>query len=225
MQITKSWFYNLWENKENILNIWDGLNIIFFDDSNISRKINIWSNSRVEIYSFLNNVDIVNLEVKIIWENSNLKMWFLVFSNWKKIKSKIRTEIWSSNSKAKVKILSIVWNTWNIDIDGIMQINKWLYWVEWYLIEENLFIWNKWKIRWIPTLLVRSDDVKASHSCKIEKVSLEKLFYLRSRWIGKENALSMMLDSYIKSLYKCLKMIDMNLYDEKINKIINLIKK
>ncbi|MBT3727553.1 hypothetical protein HOG21_08115 [bacterium] len=33
----------------------------------------------------------------------------------------------------------------------------------------------------MPTLLVRSDDVKASHSCKMERISDEKLFYLRSR--------------------------------------------
>jgi Fe-S cluster assembly scaffold protein SufB len=37
------------------------------------------------------------------------------------------------------------------------------------------------KIRGIPTLLVASSDVKANHSCAIEKISDSKIFYLRSR--------------------------------------------
>jgi hypothetical protein len=223
MNIIKNWFYILSEIKDKSLNIWDNLNVVFFDDSNISRKILIWNNSRLEVYSFLTNINWVDFDIKINWENSYFKAWFLFFSKEKETKSKILTEICSSNSKADVKILSIAWEWWSLDIDWIMQINKWLFWVEWYLNQENLFIWNKAKIRWLPTLFVRSDDVKASHSCKVEKISDEKLFYLRSRWIEKDKALSMMLESYIKSLYKCLQMIDKDFYDEKTNFINNLI--
>jgi hypothetical protein len=223
MDIIKNWFYILSDIKDKNLNIWNNLNVVFFDDSNISRKILIWNNSRLEVYSFLTNINWVDFDIKINWENSYFKAWFLFFSKEKETKSKILTEICSSNSKADVKILSIAWEWWSLDIDWIMQINKWLFWVEWYLNQENLFIWNKAKIRWLPTLFVRSDDVKASHSCKVEKISDEKLFYLRSRWIEKDKALSMMLESYIKSLYKCLKMIDKDFYDEKTNFINNLI--
>ncbi|MDR2640471.1 MAG: SufD family Fe-S cluster assembly protein [Candidatus Peribacteria bacterium] len=32
-----------------------------------------------------------------------------------------------------------------------------------------------------PKLLVESNDVKASHSCKIERINKDKMFYLASR--------------------------------------------
>ena len=80
-------------------------------------------------------------------------------------------------------------------------------------------MWEKASIVWIPTLLVRSDDVKAKHSCSIEKISDSKLFYLRSRWIKKNNALQMMIEGYIFDLFKCLNMIEWDFYEKLILKI------
>ena len=92
------------------------------------------------------------------------------------------------------------------------------------MIEDNLFLWNKWSIKWIPTLLVESDDVEASHACRIEKISDEKLFYMRTRWIWKENAISMMINAKIFDLFKCLSMINKEFYNEIIENILKEIK-
>ena len=75
-------------------------------------------------------------------------------------------------------------------------------------------------------LFVGTKDVRASHGCKIEKISDEELFYLRSKWINKQNSIQMMLESYISNLFGCLKMFNQEFYEELIqvinNKINNL---
>jgi Fe-S cluster assembly scaffold protein SufB len=61
--------------------------------------------------------------------------------------------------------------------------------------------------------------VKANHSCAIEKISDSKIFYLRSRWVWKENALQMMVEWYIVDLFKCLNMIDKDFYEKLVLEI------
>ena len=79
-------------------------------------------------------------------------------------------------------------------------------------------------MKWIPTLLVRSDDVEASHSCKIEKISEKNLFYLKSRWIDEKDAHILLLEANVKSIFSCLSMIDNIFYESLINKIVYSIK-
>ena len=104
-------------------------------------------------------------------------------------------------------------------MDWILKVEKNLKNIEWKLEENNIFLWESWKINSIPTLLVSSKDVNVSHSCKIEKINDEELFYLRSKGIKKQHSIQMMLDSYIVSLFKCLKMIDWTFYKNLMNNI------
>lgn len=48
-------------------------------------------------------------------------------------------------------------------------------------VQSNVFFGDSGKVRGIPELRIASDDVKARHSCSVERFSDEKLFYLRSR--------------------------------------------
>lgn len=56
-------------------------------------------------------------------------------------------------------------------------------------------------MRGLPTLLVHSNDVKASHACNMERISDDKLFYLRSRGLPREDATVLMLESYIAKIF------------------------
>lgn len=225
MNITKSWFYKLSEINASEIIVWDNLAITIFDDINSDLNINIWENSNVEFFWFseVKNTSNINLISSKI--GSKLHFRYLIYSdknNQNKIK--ISSEIWSNNCSSDIKILSIAWNNWCIDLDWIIKINSQVSWVKAKLIEENLFLWNKGKIKWIPTLLVESNDVEASHASKIEKISEEELFYLRSRWVGKNNWVRMMIQAKIVDLFKCLSMINKEFYDEIIENILEKIK-
>ncbi len=225
MNINKNWFYKLSEFKSENIIIEDNLVVSLFDDLNNNIEINIWENSKVEFYSVLENREDFRINFIQNKNNSTLKVNYLLLSKDDvKLKSKIYSELSADFTKSNIHIISIIWSDWFIDLDWIIQINEWIKKVDANLVEDNLFLWNSWKIKWIPTLLVRSDDVKASHACRMERISDEKLFYLRSRWIDRGNALSVMIEAKIKSLFSCLSMLDNDFYEELMESIIEKIK-
>jgi len=237
MQITKNWFYKLSEiNSEEII-IENNLIISIFDDLNKNYEIKLWENSKVEIFGVLENVSDFNMKVVQEQENSDLKLNYLILSKnisplqggdaWKaeggKISAKIESVLKADFVKSNVKIISIVWKKWFVDLDWIIKIEDGIKKVDWNLSEENIFLWDDWQVKWIPTLLVASSDVKASHSCKMERISDEKLFYLRSRWLLRENALNMIIEAKIENLFSCLRMYDKDFYKETLESILEKI--
>lgn len=221
MKITKNWFYKLSEFNTDKILIWDDLNISIFDDLNVNIEIDIWKKSKVEYFWIINNKE--NVEISFvqnkIWSELNVR-YLILSSEENKLKAKIYSCLDADYTKSDVNIISIVWNNWFIDLDWIVQINKWIKKVEWFLSEENIFLWTKWKIKWIPTLLVRSNDVKASHACKMERISDEQLFYLRSRWINKDDSLKIMLEAKTKNHFSSLEKIDEEFYGELVKTIL-----
>jgi len=223
--ITENWFYRLSEFKADKITIENDLIVSLFDDLNNNLDIEIWENARVEFYSILEDREDFRINFIQNKQKSDLKVNYLLLSKDNiKLKAKIYSELSADFVKSDVQIISIIWNDWFIDLDWIIQINEWIKKVDANLVEDNLFIGNTWKIKWIPTLLVRSDDVKASHACKMERISDEKLFYLRSRGIDKENALSVMIEAKIKSLFLCISMLDNDFYEELIEETLEKIK-
>lgn len=221
MIINKNWFYKIRDIKDDVINVEAWIVAYFYDDCSSSKKIYLWEKSFVEFYWFLNIENNKNLEFFQDNDFSNLKVKYLLLSkNDNKIKTKIHSKISSDNSQSDLKIISLVWEKWDIDLDWIIEIDYWFKKIVWHLHEENIFLWNSWKIKWIPTLLVRSDDVEASHACVIEKISDEKLFYLRSRWILEKNALNMLIESKINSLFSCLSMVEKDFSQKLIDNII-----
>jgi len=108
----------------------------------------------------------------------------------------------ASHSYLDMHIVSFVSDNGIIDLDGIVHIVEGVEKVEGYLKEENIFLGSTGKVRGLPTLLVHSNDVKAAHACNMEKISDEKLFYLRSRGLPREDATMIMLDSYIRKTFQ-----------------------
>ena len=191
MQITKSWFYNLedfWEISRFEISDW--LKIIALDNWKTSKEIIVWKDVDLKICWFLEKEENYEIVFRQIWEKSNLEVNYLnLAKNSEKIKAKIHSKIESNFSQSDVFVSSICWDNWEVDLDWIIELAPNFRKMAWHLTEENIFLWDKGRVRWIPALLVKSNEVEASHACKIEKISEEDLFYLRSRWIDKQNLL------------------------------------
>ncbi len=225
MIIKENWFYDISDilDLEIVISKW--ITVWIYDSWINNKKIFLEENSFLDFFSFLENKDNHKIEFFQNENNSILNVKYLLFSkNDEVIKSKIYSKISSSYSKSDVKILSLIWNKGNIDLDWVIEIDSGFEKIIWHLKEENLFLSETWKMKWIPTLLVRSDDVEASHSCKIEKISEKNLFYLKSRWIDEKDAHILLLEANVKSIFSCLSMIDNIFYESLINKIVYSIK-
>jgi Fe-S cluster assembly protein SufD len=56
------------------------------------------------------------------------------------------------------------------------------------------------KIDAVPGLEIRTNDVKASHSATVSRVTVEDLFYFQSRGIDPETARQMYVDGFLGSI-------------------------
>lgn len=220
MQITKSWFYNLedfWEISRFEVSDW--LKIIALDNWKTSKEIIVWKDVDLKICWFLEKEENYEIVFRQIWEKSNLEVNYLnLAKNSEKIKAKIHSKIESNFSQSDVFVSSICWDNWEVDLDWIIELAPNFRKMAWHLTEENIFLWDKGRVRWIPALLVKSNEVEASHACKIEKISEEDLFYLRSRWIDKQNASFILVESKVKNIFK--NMENEEIYPDLIEKIL-----
>lgn len=220
MQITKSWFYNLedfWEISRFEISDW--LKIIALDNWKTSKEIIVWKDVDLKICWFLEKEENYEIVFRQVWEKSNLEVSYLnLAKNSEKIKAKIHSKIESNFSQSDVFVSSICWYNWEVDLDWIIELAPNFRKMAWHLTEENIFLWDKGRVRWIPALLVKSNEVEASHACKIEKISEEDLFYLRSRWIDKQNASFILVESKVKNIFK--NMENEEIYPDLIEKIL-----
>lgn len=222
MKITDSGFHNISEIDDKILIIAEWQEVIIFDNNSNIEKIILEENAHVKYFWYFWEEKIFNKHIITQGNKSIAEVKaFLLAQPDVKVTSKVFWEVAASESKIDTTLIALAKNNWSIDIDGIIQINENVEKVEWYLNETNIFLWDKWSVRWFPTLLVRSNDVQAGHGCNIEKISDEKLFYLRSRWVDKQNALTMMVSAYIESIFWELQNHNKQFHDDLVSGIIN----
>lgn len=225
MNINESWFVNISDITDENIIIWKDTQVVIFDDSSNIKSIVLEENAILDYFSYFSEELVYEKHIITQWEKAEANVNCFLLSRWeKKVTAKIFWEVACSSSKIDTDIVSLVQEGWNIDLDGIIQINENVEKVEWYLDETNIFLWDKWSVRGFPTLLVRSNDVKAGHGCNIEKISDEKLFYLRSRGMQRDDALLMMVQSYIESIFGKLENIQKEYHDDLVEKILEEIR-
>jgi Fe-S cluster assembly protein SufD len=151
----------------------------------------------------INYNSVTDIEINLNSENCESDLYFIFVWEYKKTgKWKILCNINSSYSKANIYILSFLTDWSEIDVDGNIIIWKNIKKVEWYLMEENVIIWEKIKIKTKPILNIYSNDVKASHWAKIDKIDSNKLFYMTSRWIDEEISKNLIIDWYLNNIFE-----------------------
>ena len=69
-----------------------------------------------------------------------------------------------------------------------------------YLTEAVLMLDPSARIDAVPALEIRTNDVKASHSATVSRVTPEDLFYLQSRGLPERSARTMFVDGFLRDL-------------------------
>ncbi|PID86396.1 hypothetical protein CSB08_00220 [Candidatus Gracilibacteria bacterium] len=212
MKINKTGYYKLNENRDEDIFIGDNINVFLYDEDNFVKNIKIGNNSKVEYYSYFSKDGNYEKNIVVSGNKSEVKIKSLLLSKDNRLDVKIYGEIKGNSSLIDTKVLSLAGENGDINLDGILKINSGTKGGVGYLNEENIFLGKKSKISGIPTLLIETNEVSASHSCSIEKVGDEKLFYLRSRGIDKKDSFHMLISAKIKDLFRCLDMVDKKLF-------------
>lgn len=226
-KITDSGFYNIADIADDITEIHfsENIEVILYDESNRSLDFFLWEKTKVSYFG-LQQSEKDKIEKRFFQNEqwSDLKISSLLLSkDTNNLDIKMYSKLSADNTSTDMNVLSFIWNDWFVALDWIIEIDKDLHNCSGHLAEENIFLGESWKAKGIPTLLISSDDVQASHSCKMDRISDERLFYLRSRGIEKEDSLSMMIESYTKVLFRWLKENQEDFYEAKNEYILSLI--
>lgn len=216
--IKKWWFYNLSDFSWNLVIEVSDKVVIFDDWINNVEKIEVLWETDLKIFGFIQKSR--NLEIISTWEKTNFLLnYVFLWRNDEKIISNINWKIKKSWNILEINILWLLDDNSNLSLDSWINIEKSISKSTWITNTEIIFLSNEAKFSWIPGLKVSSNDVKANHSLKIDKINDESIFYLQARWLDEENSRNMLLKAKIDELYKILKLCNQNLYEEIINKI------
>lgn len=79
-------------------------------------------------------------------------------------------------------------------------------------LNNNLLISDKAEANSKPVLLIYSDDVKASHGSTVGQLNPEELYYLQTRSISKEKAISLLSAGFLLELVERLENKDLKKY-------------
>jgi Fe-S cluster assembly protein SufD len=130
------------------------------------------------------------IKVLCIWQNNH------------RITSNIITILEANHAQANVYILSLLKDGSDLNVHGNITLAPDVSKVSWHLLEENIILWDKIKIRTAPILDVRSSDVSASHGCRVEKLDPKRLFYMQSRGLTPSGSQSLILDGYLNAMFE-----------------------
>ncbi len=222
MLITKNWFYIINDKSDNIIQI-EAWVYVFIFLSNTSKDFifRLKKDSKLDFFSFFHEKSSSNLEFYQNEDNSNLKVKNMFFTSSHNLENILKSKISSNNSTSNIENIWIVKGK-KLSLDSSIEIEQNCKKVKANLSQKNIFIWENWEIRWLPKLFVKSNDVKASHSFKIEKIDTEKLFYLKSRWINENEAIFMLIKSLFIKNFSCIKMLDKQIFQKTYNDFLTL---
>lgn len=85
-------------------------------------------------------------------------------------------------------------------VNGMIEIAEGGQGTDTYLTQDVLMLDPVSKIDAIPGLEIRTNDVKASHSATISRVTVEDLFYFQSRGIDEKTARAMYVEGFLGDL-------------------------
>ncbi len=125
MIIKENWFYKLSDLNDTNIVIDKWVIASFFDNWDNKVNVTLLENSRVDFFWYYKNEWDFWINFLQESDNSILKVKYLLTSKEnKKLTSKIYSKISSDKSSSDVKIISIVSDNWNIDLDWIIEIDK-----------------------------------------------------------------------------------------------------
>ena len=230
MKISESWFYKLEEvlGTERHIEIWENIQVQFFDVLEWDLKIEVGAGSKLQYFSYFKwekwEEKKYSKEIILVWEGAESYIQSMNYAEKNSLAVRIWSESLTNNGQLDTNILSFSWKWGKVAIDGILRIEKDTSGNRGALDEENIFLWEDAHISGIPTLYVETNDMEAGHACRVEKISDDKLFYLRSRGLGRENALAIMIEAKIRNIFSQLEKIDEEFYTELLDEILETIK-
>ena len=168
-------------NQEDIILSWSKSLLQKCFSQNSKNIITIQDNLSFDYLLLVENSD-SDLEFNVKGENVKWNIYAIFFGR-DSVKSNIQVNILSSDSNVNVYMLSLINTDKQFDINWNIKLWKNISNSQWHLLEKNLILGEKIKVKAVPRLDVYSNDVRASHWLSIDRINSDEMFYLNSKWL------------------------------------------
>lgn len=204
------------ENSEiEYLNIQNDKNNFHFNSINISQKQNSISNCFTFSYSgaLVRN----NLNIKLKEKNCYSNMYgFYALREKSHVDNHTTVDHIDENSISNEHYKGIMDNNSNGVFNGKILVRKKAQKTNAFQSNNNILLSDEAKINTKPQLEIWADDVKCSHGCTVGQLDKEAIFYLQSRGISREKAISMLLGAFSEEI---IEKIENQFIKQKIKKL------
>ena len=204
------------ENSEiEYLNIQNDKNNFHFNSINISQKQNSISNCFT--FSYSGAVVRNNLNIKLKEKNCYSNMYgFYALRKKSHVDNHTTVDHIDENSISNEHYKGIMDNNSNGVFNGKIFVRKKAQKTNAFQSNNNILLSDEAKINTKPQLEIWADDVKCSHGCTVGQLDKEAMFYLQSRGISKEKAISMLLGAFSEEI---IEKIENQFAKQKIKKL------
>lgn len=182
-----------------VQNIDDSSNLIYsYCNTQVWQELFLswWIDFNYFLYSRESGIDMV-FHTK--WDDIRWNIFVILYWKWKSWWH-IKTNITNSNCHINILTLSFLQDDNEIMIDWDIQLWKNIKNSQGHLMEKNIILWKKIRIKATPRLDVYSDNVQAEHGVSIDQIDPESLFYMGTRWINPSIATHLAISGYIKKI-------------------------
>ncbi len=125
---------------------------------------------------------------------------YAIYFGYNFLKSNILVNILSSNSKINVFMLSLLTTDKAFDTDWNVFLWKNISNSQWHLLQKSLILWENIQVKSVPRLDVYSNDIQASHWFSVDRLNIEKLFYLNSKWLTESISKDMIIRGNVEAI-------------------------
>lgn len=130
--------------------------------------------------------------------------WIFYGKDSEKQKLSARNIFDARNGRGEITVHGVAEDHAQSSFEGFIEITKNGGGTDTYLTEKTLMLDPTAKVNAVPGLEIKTNDVKASHSASISKVSDEDLFYFASRGIALDTARRMYVEGFLGALVETI---------------------
>ena len=162
------------------------------------------------------------LDIRCIGKNSKAFVTCIFLSkDSEKATGKVFGHLEADASSAEIYLLSLLWDRAECHVDGGVNILPNTKWASGHLLEENVILGKKVKVKTLPMLDVRSSDVSASHGAKIDRLDEWKLFYMMAKGLDQRQAQKLIVQWYIQRAWESVSTEDDDTKEQMISAIMD----
>lgn len=169
-----------------------------FYSSEWSKQIICESDSSLDYLVVVSDAQVVIDVSHFGWSQATIRA--IVMSSWVRTSLQFTSTLAASKSLSNIHIVSMCTAHSDITVDGNIIINPGIVWSTWNLLEQNILLWGKIKLRTLPVLDVRSNDISASHWATVDRIDPMQMFYCMSRWLDRIQSTQLIIESMIRSM-------------------------